>query len=55
MPSISDNSSALSDLNEDADEDDATEQAPTTKKEKNRLVPGGRRGHDEFSSLIDNW
>lgn len=45
---VSEASSVLSDLNEDNKEGN-----PTTKK--TRIAPGGRRGHDAFGSMIDDW
>lgn len=64
MSSVSDASSALSDLNED-DEAKQKEEEPNhhdqeeeeegKKQNKTRVVPSGRRGHDAFGSLIDDW
>jgi hypothetical protein len=50
----SDRSSAL--FQEDADEDNAIEPSEDTQQETKRIaVPDGRRGHDAFGSLIDDW
>ena len=51
---MSDHSSALSDLNE---EDENEQSEKITRKQKTRIVPGDdRRGHnDAFGSLIGDW
>ncbi|KAL7508418.1 hypothetical protein ACHAXN_005483 [Cyclotella atomus] len=45
---VSEASSVLSDLNEDNKEGN-------TMTKKTRIAPGGRRGHDAFGSMIDDW
>ena len=53
MSSVS-SSSALSDLieEEEAEQQQSNDDNPKTTA---RIVPSGRRGHDAFGSLIDDW